>query len=104
MPYECPNAGDPYTLDELVKKLETDPEFADFYARVLLRADAGIKEAKECVESYLCPSEDELIKFGYPSADWAGLRQCTDVGLFVLVTAKKQAPGVFLKKSSSSEA
>jgi len=87
----CPNPrGRPYTLLQLVALLE-DKAFAQFFFDLLKRAEASEKEAIECINSYLEPTDQELQNLGIPEARWASLKRCTDSGLLVAVTAQQNA-------------
>ena len=93
--YGCPNPDKPYTLWELIDKVEKDPVFAQFFAAQIVSANAGNYEALLCVESYLQPTTEDLQGLGIHVSQWGSMRKCTDVGLLVLVTCKQKAPDPF---------
>ena len=87
--WECPNPrGKPYTLWELVRLL-ADRTFAQFFMEKLRRAEESDRNAIDCVNSYLEPTEQELQDLGIPASQWASMKRCTDSGLLVLVTAQQ---------------
>ena len=90
--WDCPNPQSPYTLWGLVRLLQTDSEFADFFAELLRRANNNEKGAIECVDSYLAPTTDELQALGIGASQWNSLRKCTESGLLVAVISQ-QATG-----------
>jgi hypothetical protein len=87
----CPNPrGRPYSLSQLTALLE-DKAFAKFFFDLLKRAEGDEKEAIECVNTYLDPTDQELQNLGIPEARWSSLKKCTDSGLLVLVMAQQNA-------------
>lgn len=90
--WDCPNPQSPYTLWGLVRLLESDSGFADFFSELLKRANNNEKGAIECVDSYLEPTTDELQALGIGASRWNSLRKCTESGLLVAVVAR-QATG-----------
>jgi len=93
--YECPkNPDGPYNLWDLVKLLEQDKTFAQFFFDQLKKAVGNDKDAAEavkavkCVNSYLAPTAQELQDLGIPPAQEDRYTRCTDSGSLVLVIAK----------------
>ena len=66
--YVCPNPDKPYTLWELIDKVEKDPVFAQFFSAQIVSANAGNYEALLCVESYLQPTTEDLQGLGIHSS------------------------------------
>ena len=97
--YVCPlsEGGKKFTLWPLVRELETNPAFAEFFARELKKANEGDKEAITCVESYYEPTDEELGNLGIHQSQWGSMRRCTGSGLLVVVTARQTAPQIFKK-------
>ncbi|MEY2504325.1 MAG: hypothetical protein QOG27_605 [Verrucomicrobiota bacterium] len=89
--WDCPNPRSPYTLWELVRLLENDSEFADFFSQLLKSANNNEKGAIECVDSYLAPTTDELQALGIGASQWNSLRKCTESGLLVAVITQQAA-------------
>jgi hypothetical protein len=87
--WDCPNSNGPYGLWQLVRLLQSDEEFAEFFADLLKRANNSEKGAIECVDSYLAPTDDELQGLGIPAFQWNALRKCTESGLLVAVVAQE---------------
>ena len=88
---ECPNPEDPYSLLDLVKLIQGNPPFAQFFFSKLKEALDNNKDAIECVNSYLVPSTGELVELGIPASQVDSMKKCTDSGLLVLVVAKANA-------------
>jgi hypothetical protein len=90
--WECNNpTGKPYKLWELVDMLETKQDFADFFFAKLKEALDNDSRAIECIESYLEPTDQELIDLGIPLSQVGAEKRCTDAGLLVAVVAKQNA-------------
>jgi hypothetical protein len=87
--WDCPNPQNPYTLWGLVRLLESDRDFADFFSELLKRANNNEKGAIDCVDSYLEPTTAELQALGIGASQWNSLRKCTESGLLVAVVAQK---------------
>ena len=85
--WDCPNSQAPYTLWGLVRLLESDRDFAEFFADLLKKANNNEKGAIECVDSYLEPTTAELEALGIGASQWNSLRKCTESGLLVAVVA-----------------
>ena len=90
--WDCPNPQSPYTLWGLVRLLESDSDFADFFSLLLKRANNNEKGAIDCVDSYLAPTTEELQGLGIGASQWNSLRKCTESGLLVAVISQ-QATG-----------
>ena len=88
---ECPNPNSPYTLWELIRELESNQVFADFFLGLIKRANNNEKGAIECVDSYLEPTTGELEGLGVPPSQVNSLKKCTESGLLVAAIAKQGA-------------
>jgi hypothetical protein len=90
--WECNNpTGKPYKLWALVDMLQTKQDFADFFFAKLKEALDNEQPAIECIESYLEPTDQELIDLGIPLSQVGAEKRCTDAGLLVAVVAKQNA-------------
>lgn len=87
----CPNPeGKPYTLTQLLDKLQEKGFAADFFS-LLKDAEADIPGASDCVNSYFAPTTTELQNLGIPASQIPMMKRCTDSGLLVLVIASQNA-------------
>ena len=94
--YTCPNPNPPpLTLTQVLNLLDTDSDFAAFFATTLKLALAGNHEAIDCVDSYFHPTWGELQNLGIPEKDQTAMRNCTDSSLLVLAKCKEKAPQIF---------
>lgn len=82
------NAGQPYTLTEILVELKNE-DFAKFLFDLIKRAQGNHKDAINCLNSYLEPTENELENLGIPASEIDSMRRCTDSGLLVLVIAQQ---------------
>jgi len=90
--WACNNPGKAFNLTTLVVMLEDQSSgFAAFFFPVLKNAMANDTAAIKCLESYLAPTDQELIALGVPSTGVGAARKCTDVGLLVAVIAQQNA-------------
>ena len=89
--WECPNPGRSFTLWKVVDMLENQPDFADFFFAKLKDALNNDEHAIECIESYLAPTDEELIDLGIPLSQVGAEKRCTDAGLLVAVVAKQNS-------------
>jgi hypothetical protein len=89
--WACPNPGRSFTLWTLVDMLENQPDFAEFFFPKLKDALDNDPHAITCVESYLAPTDQELIDLGIPMSQVGSHKRCTDSGLLVAVVAKQYA-------------
>lgn len=88
----CDNPPEkPYKLWKLVEMLETEPGFAEFFFPKLKEALDNDPRAIECIESFLEPTDQELIELGIPLSQVGSKKRCTDSGLLVAVVAKENA-------------
>jgi hypothetical protein len=85
--FECPSRVK-HTLWDLVKRLESDPAFAQFFFDLLKRANENEPAAIACVDSYYEPTTEELQELGVSASQMDNMRRCTDSGLLVAVVAK----------------
>jgi hypothetical protein len=86
--FECPSK-EKHTLWGLVKLLENDPAFAQFFFDLLKRANENDPAAIRCVDSYYEPTTEELQELGVPASQVDNMRRCTDSGSLVVVLAKQ---------------
>lgn len=88
---QCPNPeGKPYSLSQLLGKLQEKGFAADFFS-LLKSAEAGDQSAIDCVNTYFAPTTTELQNLGIPASQIPIMKKCTDSGLLVLVTAQQNA-------------
>jgi hypothetical protein len=88
---ECPNpAGKPYTLTQLLGKLQ-EKGFAEDFFNLLKSAEAKTPGASDCVDSYFAPTTTELQNLGIPASEIPMMKRCTDSGMLVLVVAQQGA-------------
>ena len=87
----CPNSGRAFNLDTLVDMLQNTSGFATFFFPVLKEAMSNNPTAKACVDSYLAPTDQELMDLGIPADGVAGKRTCTESGLLVAMIAEQNA-------------
>jgi len=86
---ECPNPeGKPYSLTQLLAKLQDKGFAADFFS-LLKDAEANFPGAVDCVNSYFAPTTTELQNLGIPASKIPIMKRCTDSGLLVLVIASQ---------------
>ena len=88
--FECPSR-EKHTLWDLVKRLEGDPAFAQFFFDLLKSANENDPAAIACVDSYYEPTTEELQELGVAASQVDNMRRCTDSGSLVLVIAKESA-------------
>ena len=93
--YTCPNPNPPMTLTQVLNLLDTNSDFAGFFAATVKLALAGNHEAIDCVDSYFHPTWGELQTLGIPANDQTAMRNCTDSSLLVLAKCKEKAAHVF---------
>lgn len=88
----CPNPeGKPYSLTQLLAKLQDKGFAADFFG-LLKAAEANDPPgAIDCVNSYFAPTTTELQNLGIPADQIPIMKKCTDSGLLVLVSAQQSA-------------
>jgi hypothetical protein len=89
--WACPNPGRSFTLWTVVDMLEHQSDFAQFFFPKLKAALGNNPAAIACVDSYLAPTDQELIDLGIPMSQVGSHKRCTDSGLLVAVVAKKHA-------------
>ena len=89
------NPGPPKDLTELISLIDQGGEFAKEFAQAVRDANANDQDAINCVESWLDPSEDELIKYGICASRRGGLSRCTDKTLMLYTKLLEKAPEVF---------
>jgi hypothetical protein len=72
--------------------LQHTPGFAAFFFPVLKEAMNNNSTAKACVDSYLAPTDQELMELGIPESGVGSKKRCTDSGLLLAVIAEQNAP------------
>jgi hypothetical protein len=88
--WDCPNSGRAFDLKTLRDMLEDKQGgFATFFFPVLKEAMSSNPDAIRCVNSYLAPTEPELIALGIPASQIESYKKCTDSGLLVAVIAEQ---------------
>ncbi len=86
----CPNPDKPYTLWELIAKLQ-DRAFAGPFLELLKNAEENEPGAQDCVDSYFAPTTTDLQELGIPASEIPRMKRCTDSGLLVIVTAHQNS-------------
>jgi hypothetical protein len=95
----CPNSGRAFDLHTIRDMLEdTSSGFAVFFFPVLKDAINGNPLAKTCVDSYLAPTDQELMQLGIPASGVGSKKRCTDSALLVAVIAQQNVPSKKSKK------
>jgi hypothetical protein len=89
--WACPNPGRSFSLWALVGMLQNEPDFADFFFPKLKDALDNDPGAITCVESYLAPTDEELIELGIPMSQVGSHKICTDSELLVAVVANEHS-------------
>ncbi len=90
MPLTCPNPNPPaMTLTQFISRIKSDPTFLADFKSTLDSAGANDKAARDCIESYLKPTEQELEGFGVPNANVLPARFCTESGKLALILATR---------------
>ena len=93
--YSCPNQNNPMTLTQVLGLLDSDPDFATFFATTVQDANKNIQSAIDCVDSYLEPTVEELENLGIPKSQIGPMRKCTESGNLVLLKCYEKAPEAF---------
>jgi hypothetical protein len=93
--YTCPNQGAPMKLSDVLSLINTDSVFANFFATTVQAANKGSQDAINCIDSYLQPTVDELLKLGIPRSQIGPMRKCTESGNLVLAKCFEKAPEAF---------
>lgn len=89
------NPGPPKDLTALIRLIEEGGSFATEFAQAVKDANENNQDAINCVESWLDPSEDELIKYGIDASRRGPLSRCTDKTLMLYAKLLEKAPEVF---------
>jgi hypothetical protein len=88
----CPNAGRAFDLDTVRNMLQnTSSGFAAFFFPVMKEAMNNNPAAKACVDSYLAPTDQELMELGIPASGVGSKKRCTDSALLLAVIAEQNA-------------
>ena len=83
-PYSCSNPPEaPMSLKETVELLNSDPDFAMFFANLLCRSNNGDVSASECIESFYKPTDEELAALCFPKSAYPSLQKCTEQNLLL---------------------
>ena len=99
--YSCPNPNAPMNLTDVLALLDSDSDFAGFFATTVQNANKGIQSAIDCVDSYLQPTAAELQNLGIPKSQIGPMRKCTESGNLVLAKCYEKAPEAFGGESAS---
>lgn len=99
--YTCPNSNAPMNLTKVLALLETDSDFAGFFAATVQSANKGNQNAIDCVDSYLQPTVGELQNLGIPKSQIGPMRKCTESGNLVLAKLYEKAPEAFGGESAT---
>jgi len=91
LPGICPNPGAPFSLWELIEKLQAEKGFAADFMDLLKLANNNEKGAIDCVNSLLEPSARELTDLGIPASQLDSFRKCTESGVLVAAIAEQAA-------------
>jgi len=83
------------TLTQVLELLDSDPDFAMFFATTVQNANNNDQAAIDCVDSYLEPTPEELETLGIPKSQIGPMRKCTESGNLILVKCKEKAPEAF---------
>lgn len=75
---EFPTPTRPYSLKEMVKKIKSDPAYADFIHKKVSEARKGNEKAIELVQAHFEPETSELTSFGLTDQQANDLKRCTD--------------------------
>lgn len=90
--FKCDNPGRAFNLKTVRDMLEDKQSgFAEFFFPVLKEAMNSNLDAIVCVNSYLAPTNDELMELGIPAAQIESYKRCTDSGLLLAVLAQQNA-------------
>jgi hypothetical protein len=73
-----PPPAEPYSLKEIVKKITSDPGYANFIHDKVRAARNGDAKAAEVVEAHFEPGTSELMAFGLSSDEATTVKKCTD--------------------------
>ncbi len=90
--WTCPNSGRAFDLDTVRDMLQNTPGFAAFFFPVLKEAMNNNLAAKACIDSYLAPTDQELMDLGIPASGVGSNKRCTDSGLLLAVIAEQNVP------------
>jgi hypothetical protein len=85
-PYSCKTPPrEPMGLEQTADLLQSDPDFAVFFAVQLCMANSGgpTSPAAACVEAFYHPTDDELAAMCFKPADFPKLQKCTEQNYLV---------------------
>ena len=92
MPLQKPSK--PLNLAEIEARLRDKDSFNVDFATEVKKALGGDEAAIDLVKACFQPTDQELTSLGI-KANFAALRNCTDVGKLIVVPCKQFAPAVF---------
>jgi hypothetical protein len=75
---QFPAPAKPYSLKEIVKKITTDPGYANFIHDQVSAARSGNASAIAIVKAHFQPGMSELTAFGLSEDQATALLKCTD--------------------------
>jgi hypothetical protein len=87
MPNQFTNPSEPYSLQQIVAKILSDGDYAQFIQDQIIRARGGDAEAKATVDANFQPQAAELDALGIPTADQSAYARCTDTKTGLLAFA-----------------
>ena len=71
------------SLKETVDLLNSDPDFAMFFANLLCRSNNGDQGASACIEKFYKPTDEELAALCFPTSAYPSLQKCTEQNLLL---------------------
>lgn len=90
-PYSCrtPPPDGPMGLEQTTDLLQSDSDFAAFFAAQLCMANSGgpSSPAAACVQAFYKPTDDELGAMCFKPADYPKLQKCTEQNYLVSAIA-----------------
>jgi hypothetical protein len=83
-PYSCKTPPDqPMSLEDTIKLLNSDPDFAMFFANLLCRSNNGDQTASDCISKFYRPTDEELAALCFPKSAYPSLQKCTEQNLLL---------------------
>jgi hypothetical protein len=87
MPNPFPNPPQPYSLEQIIAKILSDSDYAQFIQDQIIRARGGDAEAQATVDANFEPQTAELDALGIPTTDQSIYARCTDTKTALLAVA-----------------
>ncbi len=75
---QYPTPTKPYSLKEIVKKITSDPDYANFIHDKVRAARSGDADATSVVMAHFEPGTSELTELGLPAEQATTVTKCTD--------------------------